>query len=303
MKQETIIIKPSECETRIDSVLASRFPDLSRSYFQYLIDKGFVSKETAAVKKRNKFIEGSKITVSFAPSEPLGLDPEKLKLDILYEDDAIIAINKERGVVVHPGAGNRTGTLVAGLLHYLGSLPVDDDPLRPGIVHRLDKETTGVIIIAKTREVHAKLVNSFKEREVNKTYVAITHSRPVQSQVNAPIGRHPRRREMMTIRPIEGKEAVTNLEVLHYDHQNAYVIVKPITGRTHQIRVHLKSISTPIVGDIVYGRAQEKDIPLCLHAHEISFTHPISQKIITITAPIPEHIKAWKKKLMPLIVS
>ncbi len=297
MKHETITIRPEESQLRVDSLLKSRFPEFSRAYFQYLIEGGFVKQGSLPLKKRTKFAEGESFTVNFAPSELPPLEPEPLNLEILYEDETLIAINKRAGMVVHPGAGNRKSTLVHGLLHYLGTLPSSDDPLRPGVVHRLDKETTGVIIAAKTREAQAKLIELFKERKIEKTYIAITHSRPKQSVIDAPIGRHPVKREMMTIRPIDGKKAITHLEVVAYDHTMAYVIAKPVTGRTHQIRVHLKSINAPIVGDDIYGIGNEGKIPLCLHAHKLHFTHPVSGQAVVITAPIPQHIEAWGKKL------
>ena len=297
MKQETLTIHPDETHLRIDSLLKNRFPDFSRAYFQYLIEQGFVCIKARSLKKRDKLEAGKQITVQFAPSEPLHLEAEAMDLDILYEDAWLIAINKKAGTVVHPGAGNRRGTLVAGLLHYLGSLPESDDPLRPGIVHRLDKDTSGVIIAAKTREVQAKLIDLFKERKIQKTYLAITHSKPNPTTVDAPIGRHPIKRDMMTIREEGGKPAITNLCVIGYDHKHAYVMAYPITGRTHQIRVHLKSIGAPIVGDPVYGIGNEEEIPLCLHAYKIQFVHPMTGETIVITAPKPAHLETWAKRL------
>ncbi len=297
MRKETITIRSEESDIRIDSLLKSRFPEFSRAYFQYLIEEGFVKQGSAPLKKRAKFTAGESFDIHFAPSELPHLEAEPLDLEILYEDSTLIAINKRAGVVVHPGTGNHRGTLVAGLLHYLGTLPSSDDPLRPGIVHRLDKDTSGVIIAAKTRESQAKIIDLFKERKIEKTYIAITHSNPKQFVIDAPIGRHPIKREMMTIRPLDGKRAITHLDVVTYNHKMAYVVVKPVTGRTHQIRVHLKSINAPIVGDDLYGIGNEADIPLCLHAHKLQFVHPMTGNPIVITAPIPQHIEAWGKKL------
>lgn len=291
MKQETITISPDEEKTRIDSLLAKRFPESSRSYIQYLIDEGFVTYNQAGLKKRDKLDAGSKVSISFAPTKPSTLTPEPLDLDIVYEDDHILAINKKKGIVVHPGAGNYTGTLIAGVLHYLGSLPESEDPLRPGVVHRLDKETSGIILIAKTSKAHAKLVDAFKNREIKKTYQALTYGIPKVERIEGPIGRHPVKREMMTIRPTDGKDAVTEIEIVSEGTRYSHIIARPITGRTHQIRVHLKSIHTPIVGDKIYANPQPGEQDLCLAATEISFAHPITGKTLTLKAPLPRHIE------------
>lgn len=297
MKETTITINPAESKTRIDSILATRFPEVSRSYIQYLINEGFVQKGGSVIKKRQKIDHGEQISIQFAPTKPISLEPEPLALDIIYEDDDLMAINKKAGIVVHPGAGNYTGTLIAGVLHYLGSLPPCEDPLRPGVVHRLDKETSGIILIAKTREAHQALVQSFKDRTIKKTYTAITYSSPTTTLIDAPIGRHPKRREMMTVRPCDGKEAITKLDVLEVGSKYALVALYPITGRTHQLRVHLKSIGTPIVGDTVYANPKKGEDKLCLAATEITFTHPITRKTVTLTAPLPEHIEQKLKNL------
>ncbi len=296
MTKTTITITPDEENVRADALLAKRFSEHSRSYIQYLIGEGHVLYKEKPVKKREKIPAGSVLSIEFAPTKPMELTPEPLDLDIIYEDEHILAINKQYGVVVHPAAGNYTGTLIAGVLHYLGNLPECDDPLRPGVVHRLDKDTSGVMLIAKTTKAHRGLVESFKNREVKKTYVAITSGKPTKTHINAPVGRHPLKREMWTVKE-DGKEAITDLQIAQVGERYAHVIVHPLTGRTHQIRVHLKSVNAPIVGDPIYANRKQGEDKLCLAATEITFKHPITEETITLTAPLPEHIEQKLKNL------
>lgn len=296
MKSETIILTAEERNLRIDSVLAQRFSQHSRAYFQELFEKGLILCKETRVKKRDKLPEGSQIKILFPPLEPMHLLPEPMDLDILFEDDALLAINKPAGIVVHPGAGHAQGTLVAGVLHYLGALPESDDPIRPGVVHRLDKETSGVILIAKTRRAHAALVEAFKNRSIEKTYLAVTCGIPKVSLIDRPIGRHPKRREKMAVCDQGGKNAVTRVTIAHSDKGLSLVYAFPITGRTHQIRVHLQSIGTPVLGDEVYGRKKNQNLPLHLHAWKISLQHPVTKERLTIEAPSPPHFVQWKNR-------
>ena len=280
-------ILETERELRLDKILTLRFPDHSRSYFQYLIDSGNVFINGNLPKKKDKTRTGDRVSVQMIASPDPGVSPENIALDILYEDDHIIAINKPRGMVVHPGAGNPRGTLVNALLYHTKSLPESSTPLRPGIVHRLDKETSGVIIAAKTEIAHAKLIELFKERKMAKQYLAICENTPPEGVVSLPIARHPVKRKEMCVHE-QGKEAITDIEVLDKTGKFSLVLLKPKTGRTHQLRVHLKALRAPIVGDKIYGNAK-KDAPhMLLHAYKLNFIHPFSGKEIVLEAPIPK---------------
>ena len=280
-------ILETERELRLDKIRTLRFPDHSRSYFQYLIDSGNVFINGNLPKKKDKTRTGDRVSVQMIASPDPGVSPENIALDILYEDDHIIAINKPRGMVVHPGAGNPRGTLVNALLYHTKSLPESSTPLRPGIVHRLDKETSGVIIAAKTEIAHAKLIELFKERKMAKQYLAICENTPPEGVVSLPIARHPVKRKEMCVHE-QGKEAITDIEVLDKTGKFSLVLLKPKTGRTHQLRVHLKALRAPIVGDKIYGNAK-KDAPhMLLHAYKLNFIHPFSGKEIVLEAPIPK---------------
>ncbi len=280
-------IHEGEKELRLDKILTLRFPDHSRSYFQYLIDSGNVLINGLVPKKKDKTKAGDSILVTMIASPDPGVSPENIALDILYEDDHIIAINKPRGMVVHPGAGNPRGTLVNALLYHTKSLPESSTPLRPGIVHRLDKETSGVIIAAKTEIAHARLIELFKQRKMEKQYIAICENTPKEGILSLPIGRHPVKRKEMSIRE-DGKEAITDITVLDKTGKFSLVLLKPKTGRTHQLRVHLKALKAPIVGDKIYGNAK-KDAPnMLLHAYKLNFIHPFSGAEIQLEAPIPK---------------
>ncbi len=280
-------IEPEEASQRLDKLLTARFPEHSRNYFQYLIDSGSVLINNARPKKKDLAKPGDKVSVTFAPSPDPGVTPQNIHLDILYEDDYIIAINKPRGMVVHPGAGNPSNTLVNGLLYHTKSLPEASSPLRPGIVHRLDKETSGVIIAAKTEAAHAKLTHLFKSRNMEKEYLAICENTPKEGLLSLPIGRHPVKRKEMTVRE-GGKEAITEVIVLDKNEKQSLVLLKPKTGRTHQLRVHLKALKAPIVGDIIYGNKNKSAPAMLLHAYKLNFIHPFSGAPIRLEAPIPK---------------
>ena len=275
-------------EKRLDKLLTEAFTDYSRTYFQHLIDKGHVTCQGKILKKREVPPLGSEIQIFFASQPIPSLEPEAIPLDILYEDADIICINKPAGMVVHPAPGNPTGTFVNALLHHCGPLPGED--LRPGIVHRLDKETSGVLIAAKNLKAHKALIKAFSTRTVQKDYLAIVTGNPGNQTVDRPIGRHPVRRKEMTIHE-NGRSAITHLETLESSKGLSLVRARPVTGRTHQIRVHLKSLNTPVLGDKLYGPTQLSQklgaSRHLLHAHRLTFPHPITSIPHTITAPIP----------------
>ena len=291
---ETIFVTEADETTRLDKLLAQRYPNHSRTYFQYLIEEGFVLLNGERVKKRTMPEDGDEIEVCFQLTPEISLEPESIPLDIIYEDDHILAINKAAGMVVHPAPGHWSGTFVNALLGHCKQLP-GQDPLRPGIVHRLDKDTSGVLIAAKTLEAHQKLIEKFSSRTMEKTYLAVCVGKPKTGIFSAPIGRHPVNRKEMTVLP-DGKEAITDVQVVAVGNQLSLVLLKPKTGRTHQIRVHLKHLGAPILGDQVYGtnaRAKRQ----MLHAYKLNFTHPITGVSMGLCAPIPDDMKHWMKQL------
>ena len=292
---EFLIISAEEEEIRIDKLLATRYPQYSRTYFQYLIDKGCVLLNGEPIKKREIPEEGDEIEVCFQATPEASLQPENIPLDILYEDEHIIAVNKPAGMVVHPAPGHWSGTFVNALLAHCREIAPSADPLRPGIVHRLDKDTTGVMVAAKTLPAQQKLIELFSSRKVDKLYLAICQGRPANGIINVPIGRHPVHRKEMAALP-DGREAITEVQLAACNNSTSLILAKPRTGRTHQIRVHLKHIGCPILGDPVYGKAEGHPRQL-LHAYRLCFEHPITQVPMRIIAPIPEDIKLWLQKL------
>ncbi len=297
---DLILISPEEAGFRIDKLLAARFPGYSRTYFQNLIDTNSVLLNGQPVKKREIPQVGDEVEVCFQLTPELKLDPEPMDLEILYEDEHLIAINKPAGLVVHPAPGHWTGTFVNALLAHCQNLAPGDDPLRPGIVHRLDKDTSGVLIAAKTRETHQKLIEMFSSRKMEKQYLAICCGRPPNGPVNAPIGRHPVNRKEMTVTP-EGKESISHIQVAAFNEQLSLTLIRPLTGRTHQIRVHLKYLGHPVLGDQTYGnsRLNQSLAPQrqLLHAYRLSFIHPITGQPLHLYAPIPDDMKVWMKSL------
>ncbi|HSX10166.1 MAG TPA: RluA family pseudouridine synthase [Chlamydiales bacterium] len=292
---EFLFITAEEEGIRIDKLLASRFPTHSRTYFQHLIDIGCVLLNGEPIKKRTIPEEGDEIEICFQATPEASLQPEAIPLEILYEDEYLLAINKPAGLVVHPAPGHWSGTFVNALLHHCQDIVPGSDPLRPGIVHRLDKDTTGVLIAAKTLPAHQKLIELFSNRQVEKLYLAICQGRPTTNLVNLPIGRHPVHRKEMTVLP-DGREAITEIQVAAFNDKTSLVLAKPRTGRTHQIRVHLKHIGCPIIGDPIYGHKDLHTRPL-LHAYRLTLDHPITGAPLRLIAPIPHDMLQWMQKL------
>jgi 23S rRNA pseudouridine1911/1915/1917 synthase len=291
---ETIVITDEEAGERLDKILANRYKEVrSRTYFQYLIEEHKVLLNGLPVKKRHAPQAGDEAEVFFTLTPEIDVKPEAIPLDILYEDDDLIAINKPPGLVVHPAPGNWTGTFVNALLYHCREIDATQS-LRPGIVHRLDKETSGVLIAAKNSKAQQRLIEMFAGREIYKEYLAICVGNPGQQEINQPIGRHPVDRKKMAI--LEGgRPALTIVETLAFDGKLSLVKVILATGRTHQIRVHMKSIGTPVLGDSTYGNAQAnqkfKAQRQLLHAKLLKLKHPVTSAPLTIEAPIPDDMK------------
>ncbi|MBR2963996.1 MAG: RluA family pseudouridine synthase [Lentisphaeria bacterium] len=291
-----------DADERIDQVLSARLPDLSRTHIQKLIRDGklTVNGKVCDV-PRLKFSAGSvAVLTDDLPAVPLKAEGEDIPLDVIYEDDVLLVINKPAGMVVHPAAGNWHGTVVNALLGREPGLDDEDfDAMRPGIVHRLDKDTSGALVIAKTAKALRKLAKSFADRDVQKTYLAIVHGwpSPPVNVVNAPIMRHPDHKRMAIARDGQGREAVTTWKLIRkglWDGRKVAVMeMQPHTGRTHQIRVHLSYKDYPIVGDKLYNRGRSSPAPRqMLHARRISFPHPVTGERMEFEAPLPDDFLA-----------
>jgi len=299
-----ILLTKEEEQERLDTVLAKHFKNVySRAYFQYLIEEGLVLLNGIPLKKRAKLRAGSEIEVKFISKPKIHLAPEAIPLAILYEDEYVLAINKPAGMVVHPAPGNWSGTFVNGLLYHCDQLAYQEGSFRPGIVHRLDKGTSGVLVAAKTFEMQQKLATLFASRQVYKEYWTVCLGRPPDGEVDAPIGRHPIHRKQMAMIP-NGKEARSFFKTLGYNGKLSIVQVLIATGRTHQIRVHLKSQGTPILGDDLYGSSSLNhqhgaDRPL-LHAATLKFQHPITGSPLQLIAEPPDDMVRFIRKILSL---
>ncbi len=290
------IVEQVEEKERIDRFLAKKFPEKSRSYFQYLMEIGAVFLNGVPARKREIIQEGDEVEVLFEKTPTFSLKPEKIPLDILYEDEHFLAVNKPFSMVVHPAPGNWSHTFVHALLGHCEEIPFGKEELRPGIVHRLDKDTSGILLAAKTERAHQNLIEAFRNREIEKTYLAICIGRPVNGLIKQPIKRDPVHRKKMRVSE-EGKPSETLCHVLAYNDQISLVRLKPLSGRTHQIRVHMQFVKTPILGDSEYGNISlNKAMKVkrqCLHAYQIKLKHPITKEPLFFTATIPEDIKKW----------
>jgi 23S rRNA pseudouridine1911/1915/1917 synthase len=273
---------------RLDVFLSRVLPSLTRSRVKRLIDDGHVSVPGERVKPALRLEAGQRVTVDLPASAPSRAEPEPIALDVLYEDRDILAVNKPAGMTVHPAPGHYTSTLVNAILAHCKDLSGIGGVLRPGIVHRLDRDTSGVILVAKNDAAHNALARQMKDRSIEKTYVALVEGtpKPPQGVIEAPIARDPRHRQRMAI--VEGgRDAVTAYRVVERFAGVSVVEAKPKTGRTHQIRVHFAAIGHPIVGDKVYGKRSPLIDRQFLHARGISFDHPRTGERMRIEAPLP----------------
>jgi 23S rRNA pseudouridine1911/1915/1917 synthase len=296
---------------RLDRFLAAQLPELSRTRVQSLIDEGRVRVNGIAPKPSYRVQAGETVAIEIPPAPAAGVEAEAIALDVIYEDDDLAVINKPANMIVHPGAGRNAGTLVAALLHRFGGmdgLSSVGGPLRPGIVHRLDKGTSGAMVIARNDAAHKKLVEQFRDRKVEKTYVTLLHGRlkGESGRVDMPIARDLRRPTRMTTRRREGRTARTDWRVrLRLD---AFTLIEADlhTGRTHQIRAHFSALGAPVVGDTLYGAPQQERVggnllpPLgrnFLHAARIAFRHPRSGERVEFRAPVPDELRSYFHEL------
>jgi 23S rRNA pseudouridine1911/1915/1917 synthase len=282
-------------DVRIDTFLSEKL-SLTRSKIKSLIESGHVRSKAKPVKASLKVKKSMEIEGEIAQEEGPSLAPEAIPLDIIYEDDYVLAVNKPQDMVVHPSFGHRKGTLVHAMLGYLGEREGFDDGERPGIVHRLDKDTTGVILLAKDSRTQESLSRQFSHRSVEKVYRAVVEGvvKKEEGTVEGQIGRHPKERKRMAMVQKGGRYSLSRYKVIRRLSDSSYLEVYPSTGRTHQIRVHLSSIGHPVVGDPVYSRKRRKQVdrPL-LHAYRISFDHPVTKKRILLEAPVPCDIEEF----------
>ena len=310
------VVSDNEARQRLDRVVTAHCADLTRSRVQELIEAGLVLVNGSLAKGSHRLHTGDRITVDAQPRPPLRAEPECIPLDILYEDSDVIVVNKPAGMTVHAGAGNSRGTLVNALLGRGQSLSQGGDILRPGIVHRLDKETSGAILVAKNDAAHAKLSEAFRQRTVKKTYLALVQGTIKQDcgRIDLAIGRDPKRRTRMAVvrrKPggaVTGnaREARTDWRTLAQIDNTTLVEVQLHTGRTHQIRVHFSAIKHPVVGDTLYGAASQLHVgklalsPLgrnFLHAANLGFTQPRTGAWLEVRAPLPRELREFVKQL------
>ena len=303
MEQERqFTVSQKETGSRLDVCLAGRFPEFTRSYLQKLCKDSAVLVDDAEKKSNYKVREGERVILKVPKPTELSIKPEKMDLDIVYEDRDIILINKPKNMVVHPAPGHYEGTLVNGLMeHCRDELSGINGVLRPGIVHRIDKDTTGALLVCKNDNAHRNLAEQLKEHSIRRRYRAIVAGvlKEDEGTIEGPIGRHPIDRKKMAVNYKNGKDAVTHYKVLERFKNATYVECRLETGRTHQIRVHMTSIGHPLLGDEVYGSGKN---PYhlqgqTLHAMILGFVHPSTGEYMEFTAPLPEYFVKLLEKL------
>ena len=287
---------------RIDKYLSEQLEDMTRSHIQKLIKENMVRVNGMAVKSNFKLSASDQIEVEIPELKEPDILPENIPLDILYEDQDILVVNKPKGMVVHPAPGHYTGTLVNAIMyHCKDNLSGINGVLRPGIVHRIDMDTTGSLLICKNDRAHQALAKQLKEHSITRKYHAIVHGRLKEDEgtIDKPIGRHPIDRKKMSVHCTNGREAITHYRVLKRFQQFTYIECQLETGRTHQIRVHMSSIGHPILGDQIYGPAKcpYKLQGQTLHAKVLGITHPITGEYMEFDAPLPDYFQALLEKM------
>ncbi|MEX0322378.1 MAG: RluA family pseudouridine synthase [Puniceicoccaceae bacterium] len=310
-----VVVPDGTRAERADKMLARLYPELSRSRWQKLFQDGRVWQDDRVLAQKHKLRAGDVVDFSIPPVEPLELLPVEMDLDVVYEDDDLLVLNKAPGVVVHPGAGTGNDTLVHGILHHCkGQLSGIGGKERPGIVHRLDKETSGVLVVAKSDAAFQGMAEQFAERSIEKFYTALVKGVPHENsgQIEEPIGRHPVHRVRMACRK-EGRHALTDYRVFkHWGNLASKLDLQIHTGRTHQIRVHLKHLGCPVLGDVLYGYKSQAfvegkpvDLPaiprIMLHAARLRFNHPVNGEEMQLEASLPDDMQQVADELEAFI--
>jgi 23S rRNA pseudouridine1911/1915/1917 synthase len=301
---EFTVSEPQWVKQRLDHYLHAQLPDMSRTRLQGLVKDGDILLNGTTAKPNTALRMGDRVQVEVPEPEPTEVTPQDIPIEILFEDEHLVVINKAAGMVVHPAAGNPDGTLVNALLFHCKNLSGIGGELRPGIVHRLDKETSGCIVVAKHDLAHTRLSEAFSSRALTKLYLAVVDGVPAaeNGRIENRIGRHPvDRKRMAIVRDDAGKDAVTEWERLSIHEGYALIGCRLLTGRTHQIRVHMRdALRTPILGDAIYAQVQRQSVKvprLMLHAWKLEFTHPITAAAMKFEAKVPEAFAPWMAKM------
>ncbi len=291
---------------RLDKFLTDKLPDLSRSFLQEIIKSDLVKVDGQNIKPNYRLKTGQEVELCIPPPKKISLEPENIELDIVYQDDDIAVINKPQGMVVHPAPGNYSGTLVNALLYHCDQLSGINGKIRPGIVHRIDKDTSGLLVIAKNDRAHHHLARQIAERTIKRVYWAIVENNIIEDEgtIDVPIKRHPIHRKKMAVIPgPSSRRAVTHFRVLERFGEYTLVEARLETGRTHQIRVHMSHIKHPIVGDTVYGSKKQKFNlkGQALHAKILGLVHPTKEEYMEFSAPLPPYFEELLKKLRNMV--
>ncbi len=300
-KTQEFEVTSEQAGERLDKILSLIYPDMSRSFFQKLIKDQQILVNQVPKKSNYRIEAGDIISVSVPKAEEIEILPENIPLDILYEDNDLLVVNKPKGMVVHPASGHYSGTLVnAVMFHCKDSLSGINGVIRPGIVHRIDMDTTGALIVCKNDSAHVKIAEQIKVHSVTRRYLGIVKGIVAQDTgtVEGTIGRHPIDRKKMAVNVANGKSAITHYRVIQRFSCHTFLEFELETGRTHQIRVHMASIGHPLLGDMIYGNGKNswKLQGQTLHAAVIGFLHPVSSQYLEVIAPLPEYFKALLKK-------
>lgn len=294
MKKYNLKVGRKDSNLRLDHFLVRNLTEVSRSYIKKLIQDNQVLLEGEPTKAHHKVKFGQMVVVTIPDPVIMEVKPQNILLDIVYEDDELLVVNKPAGMIVHPAAGNYTGTLVNGLLYHCDRLSGIGGVLRPGIVHRLDKDTSGLMVVAKTDFTHRELARQFKERKVHRTYIGLVKGvvQLDEGEVDVPIGRHPRDKKRMAVTYLSSKMARTHYKVWKRFSDSTLLELKPHTGRTHQIRVHMAHIGHPILGDARYGAGAGLARQM-LHAARLAFYHPTAEKNMEFSSPMPWEFESF----------
>ena len=300
-RKEFLVSSQSGLSERLDIFLSEKIKRLTRSQIQRTIEDKGVKVNGIFRKPSYRLKTGEKVDIEFEVKEPEEVEAEQIPINIIYSDEQVLVIDKASGMVVHPGAGNRKHTLVNALLYHFPEIKEIGPKERPGIVHRLDKETSGLMVVARTADAYSQLQRQFKSREVEKHYLGLVWGRlpSKEGKISLPIGRHIKHGQRISVKTRKPREAETRFSVVEEYENFSLLEIKPITGRTHQIRVHLAASGHPLLGDSRYGRKKTKTrlVRLFLHASFLSFIHPSTEKRVEFFSPLPQDLKDFLEKL------